>query len=70
MYVDENQSKLADMSAAEKKYLERHGDAPAPSLKQHSHSLNEFKPGRAQNRIDRMKHTFEFKLNESKGFGS
>lgn len=71
MYVDEDQSKPMDtLSAAEKKYLERNGNAAAQGLKQRSHSLIGFEQGRAQDLINRMKHTFEFKLNESRGFES
>lgn len=54
---------------AEKRYLERCGDKAAAN-KPRSHSLNDYEQSKAKSLIDRMKHTFEFKLNESKGFDS
>lgn len=71
MHVSEVQSALVDMpSMAEKRYLERNGDPTATSLRQRSYSLNVFEQDRTQSLIERMKHTFEFKLNEHKGFDS
>lgn len=71
MYVDQDQSRSADMlSAAERKYLERNSVDVSIGLKQRSYSVDNSGEGRASDLIDRMKHTFEFKVNESKGFES
>lgn len=58
------------LSMAEKRYLERSGDPLRHAPRQRSHSLNAFEHLRAKGLIERMKHTFEYKLNESKGFNS
>lgn len=54
---------------AEERYLERSGDQFIAN-KPRSRSLNDYEQTRAKSLIDRMKHTFEFKLNEAKGFES
>lgn len=70
MYISEAQSALEDLpSMAEKRYLERCGDQVGVG-KPRSHSLNVYEQSRAKSLVDRMKHTFEFKLNESKAFDS
>lgn len=71
MYISEAQSTLEDLpSLAEKRYQERLGDQVKAGCKQRSHSLNVYEQPRARSLIERMKHTYEFKLNESKGFES
>lgn len=71
MYISNSQSTGDDqVSMAEKRYLERNGDPLRHAPKQRSHSLNTFEQLRAKGLIERMKHTFEYKLNESKGFNS
>ena len=70
MYISEAQSTLQDLpSMAETRYLERCG-GNGPTQKQRSHSLNVYDQSRSKNLVERMKHTFEFKLNESKGYDS
>lgn len=70
-YISEAQSSLVDLpSMAEKRYLERCGDQLRASYKPRSHSLDVYEQSRAKSLVERMKHTFEFKLNESKGFNS
>ena len=71
MYISEAQSGLVDIpSLAEKRYLENNGHRASTKSRQRSHSLNVYEQSRAQSQIERMKHTFEFKLNEYKGFDS
>ena len=71
MYISNAQSTGEDLlSMAEKRYLERSGDPIRDECKQRSHSLSTYEQSRAKGLIERMKHTFEYKLNESKGFNS
>lgn len=71
MYISEAQSSLDDLSSmAEKRYLERCGDRNGLGFKQRSHSLSDYEQSRARSLVERMKHTFEYKLNESKGYDS
>ena len=71
MYISNAQSTGEDLlSMAEKRYLERNGDPIRDECKQRSHSLSTYEQSRAKGLIERMKHTFEYKLNESKGFNS
>lgn len=71
MYISEAQSTPADLpSLAEKRYLERCGEKPVNGYKSRSYSLNAFEQSRAKSLVERMKHTFEFKLNEYKGYDS
>ena len=71
MHISNAQSTEDDLlSMAEKRYLERSGDPLRDGSRQRSHSLNTFEQSRAKGLIERMKHTFEYKLNESKGFES
>jgi glycerophosphodiester phosphodiesterase len=55
---------------AENRYLERCGDQLGTKYKPRSHSLDVYEQSRAKSLVERMKHTFEFKLNGSKGFNS
>lgn len=71
MYISEAQATLDDLpSMAEKRYLERCGDHPNAGYRRRSHSLNRYEQYRSKSLVERMKHTFEFKLNESRGFES
>ena len=71
MYISEAQSTLADLpSLAEKRYIERNGEKPANGYRSRSYSLNVYEQSRAKSLVERMKHTFEFKLNEYKGYDS
>ncbi len=55
---------------AEKRYLERREDGLGAGYRPRSHSLNVYEQSRAKSLVERMKHTFEFKLNEFKGLDS
>lgn len=55
---------------AEQRYLERSGDPIRYGHRQRSYSLGNYEQPRARGLIERMKHTFEYKVNESKGFNS
>lgn len=69
MYISEAQSTLADLpSLAEKRYLERCGEKLADGYRSRSYSLNVYEQSRTKSLIERMRHTFEFKLNEYKGY--
>lgn len=71
MYISDAQSAEEDLpSRAEQRYLERNGNPIRNEHRQRSHSLGIYEQLRARGLIERMKHTFEFKLNEPKGFNS
>ncbi len=71
MFISHSQSTGLDLpSMAEQRYLERLVDPVRDGYKQRSHSLNTYEHSRARSLIERMKHTFEFKLNEPKGFNT
>ena len=71
MYISDAQSALIDVpSLAEKRYMEKNGDRDDIVSKSRSHSLNVYEQSRAKELVERMKHTFEYKLNEYKGFDS
>lgn len=71
MYISEARATLQDLpSMAETRYLERCGGQLGASNKRRSHSLSIYEQSRAKSLVERMKHTFEFKLNEAKGFES
>ena len=71
MYISNVRSTEEDLpSVAERRYLDRSGDSVRDESRQRSHSLNIYEQSRAKGLIERMKHTFEYKLNESKGFDS
>ncbi len=71
MYINDAQSTEEDLlSMAEKRYLNRSGDSVRDDSRQRSHSLSTYEQSRARSLVERMKHTFEYKLNESKGFNS
>ncbi|KAL8731968.1 MAG: hypothetical protein Q9166_003100 [cf. Caloplaca sp. 2 TL-2023] len=72
MFVSQVQSTEEDLSsAAERRYLERSGNSSIiDQYRQRSHSLDTYEHARAKGLIERMKHTFEFKVNEHKGFNS
>ncbi|KAL9631552.1 MAG: hypothetical protein Q9164_005830, partial [Protoblastenia rupestris] len=55
---------------AEKRYMENNGERGITGSKPRSHSLNIYEHSRARSLVERMKHTFEYKLNEYKGFDS
>lgn len=68
MYISKAQSSLGDLpSLAEQRYFERCGDQFNGGHRSRSHSLNTYDQSRAKDLVERMKHTFEFKLNEPKG---
>lgn len=72
MYISESQTTLEDLSSmAEKRYLERNGQQPnGNGRKARSHSLNHYEQSSANDLVEKMKRTFEFKLNAYKGFNS
>ena len=71
MYISNAQSTEIDPpSMAERRYLERCGDPARDEYRQRSYSLDNYGQPRAKSLIERMKHTFEFKLKESRGFNS
>ena len=71
MYISTAQSTEEDLlSIAEQRYLERSGGSVRDESRQRSHSLTSCDQSRAKTLIERMKHTFEYKLNESRGFES
>lgn len=71
MYISEAQSSLEDLpSLAEKRYLERSGEELVNGYRSRSYSLDVYEQSRAKSLVGRMKHTFEFKLNEYKGYDS
>jgi hypothetical protein len=71
MYISEAQSTLADLpSLAERRYLEKNGEKLVNGYRSRSYSLNVYEQSRAKSLVERMKHTFEFKLNEYKGYDS
>lgn len=71
MYISDMQSTEEDLlSRAEQRYLERNSDPVRDEHRQRSYSLGTYEQLRARGLIERMKHTFEFKLNEPKGFNS
>lgn len=53
---------------AETRYLERCGDQVDANHRSRSHSLSVYEQSRAKSLVERMKHTFEYKLKEPRGF--
>ncbi|KAL8779938.1 MAG: hypothetical protein Q9213_006701 [Squamulea squamosa] len=72
MFISQAQSTEDDISStAERRYLERSDNSSVNNqYRQRSHSLDTYEHARAKGLIDRMKHTFEFKVNAHKGFNS
>lgn len=72
MFISQAQSAEGDPSSrAERNYLERNGKSPIlAGYRQRSHSLDIHEQAKARGLIERMQHTFEYKLNEHKGFDS
>lgn len=71
MYVSDSQSTAAELpSMAEKRYIEKCGEKYGASYRPRSHSLNVYEQSSAKRLVESMTHTFEFKLNEHKGFDS
>lgn len=68
MCISKAQSTYSDLpSMAEMRYLERSGGISSPSRRQRSLSLSVYEDSRAKDLAERMKHTFEFKLQKSNG---
>lgn len=68
MCISKAQSTYSDLpSMAEMRYLERSGGISSPGRRQRSLSLSVYEDSRAKDLAERMKHTFEFKLQKSKG---
>ncbi|KAI4225012.1 MAG: hypothetical protein LQ349_007134, partial [Xanthoria aureola] len=72
MFISQAQSAEGDPSSrAERHYLERNGNSPIlAGYRQRSHSLDAHEQAKARGLIERMQHTFEYKLNKHKGFES
>ncbi|KAI4254936.1 MAG: hypothetical protein L6R42_006984, partial [Xanthoria sp. 1 TBL-2021] len=72
MFISQAQSAEGDPSSrAERNYLERNGNSSIlAGGRQRSHSLDTHEQAKARGLIERMQHTFEYKLNEHKGFDS
>ena len=71
MYISNAQSTEEDLpSMAEKEYLDRNSDPSRNESRQRSHSSSTYEQSRAKDLIERMKHIFKYKINESKGFSS
>jgi len=72
MYIGESQPALEDLPLmAEKRYLERTSQQPNGNSRiARSHSLNLYEQSSANDLVEKMKRTFEFKLNAYKGFKS
>ncbi|KAG8528433.1 uncharacterized protein KY384_007351 [Bacidia gigantensis] len=71
MHISKAQSAPVDIaSLAEKRYLENCGQSSTANSRRRSYSLNKYEQSEAHTLIERMKHTFEFKLNEPRGFDS
>ena len=69
MHISKAQLPSGDLpSVAETRYLERCGDQVNADHRSRSHSLNTYEQSKAKSLVERMKHTFEFKLNEPKGY--
>ncbi|KAI4280844.1 MAG: hypothetical protein L6R38_004120 [Xanthoria sp. 2 TBL-2021] len=72
MFISQAQSAEGDpSSSAERNYLERNGNSSIlAGSRQRSHSLDTHEQAKARGLIERMQHTFEYKLNKHKGFDS
>ncbi|KAL8991980.1 MAG: hypothetical protein Q9169_007474 [Polycauliona sp. 2 TL-2023] len=72
LFVSQAQCAEGDPSStAERRYLDRNGSSPAiTTRRERSHSLGDYEQVRAKELINRMKHTFEYRLNEHRGFDS
>ncbi|KAL8972076.1 MAG: hypothetical protein Q9197_002952 [Variospora fuerteventurae] len=72
MFISQAQSPEGDPSSqAERNYLGRNSDSSiVAKYRQRSYSLDTHEQAKARELIERMQHTFEYKLNEHKGFDS
>lgn len=71
MHISDVQSQEeSNLSKAEKRYSDRCSNPTDSQHRPRSQSLDVYDQSRARTLIERMKHTFEFKLNEPKGFDS
>ncbi|KAL8902253.1 MAG: hypothetical protein Q9207_004820 [Kuettlingeria erythrocarpa] len=72
MFISQAQSPEGDPSSqAERNYLGRNSDSSiVAKYRQRSYSLDTHEQAKARGLIERMQHTFEYKLNEHKGFDS
>ncbi|KAL9033885.1 MAG: hypothetical protein Q9180_005711, partial [Flavoplaca navasiana] len=72
MFVSKAQYTEGNLScAAERRYVGQGGDSGmVVGTKQRSHSMDSQAQEKAKELIERMKHTFEYKLNEHRGFDS
>ncbi|KAL8942318.1 MAG: hypothetical protein Q9211_001435 [Gyalolechia sp. 1 TL-2023] len=72
MFISQAQSPEGDPSSqAERNYLGRNCDSSiVAKYRQRSYSLDTHEQAKARGLIERMQHTFEYKLNEHKGFDS
>jgi len=71
MYISNAQSKEEGPSSTTKqRFLKNSSDLGKGKPRQRSRSLDTYRQPRAKELIERMKHTFEYKLNEPKGHNS
>ena len=71
MYRSASQSHLVDLpSLAEKRFAARTGESAMRRPKRRSRSLNAYDQTEATRLIEQMKHTFEYKSNQHRGFES
>ncbi|KAL8927816.1 MAG: hypothetical protein Q9208_002233 [Pyrenodesmia sp. 3 TL-2023] len=72
MFISQAQSPVGDPSSqAERNYLGRNSDSSiVAKYRQRSYSLDTHEQAKARGLIEHMQHTFEYKLNEHKGFDS
>ena len=50
--------------------MEKDSDGSTNSLRPRSYSVNAYEQPRAKELVERMKHTYEYKLNEHRGYDS
>lgn len=71
MYISNAQSKEEGPSSTTKQiFLKNSSDLGKGNPRQRSRSLDTYRQPRAKELIERMKYTFEYKLNEPKGHNS
>lgn len=70
MYISNAQSKEEVPSSTTKPRFLENSDLDKGEPRQRSHSLDTYRQPRAKELVERMKHTFEYKLNEPKAHNS
>ena len=72
MYISDAQSTAIDvpLSAKQRHTIQKADDHYMNDLRPRSYSLNAYEQPRAKELVERMKHTYEYKVNEHKGYDS